>query len=226
PFARDDHEDDAAKLVLKSRELLAEFNRPTLLAEFGYNGTNDFNPFNEADQDGIALHNALWAGVFCKHSGTPMNWWWDYYLEANELQYHYQVLSQFLEGVDWTLPKQSMVSDSDHQARVMVLIDSKWTGIWVQNKAATWENRLENKSEPQVMTDVTVRLSGYEAGYYLIEWMDPYNGETISTEIKAPEKGNFSLPVPPFNQDIAGRLLLLKETENTKINPGENKIQN
>ncbi|MFW5857513.1 MAG: hypothetical protein ACOCX4_06530, partial [Planctomycetota bacterium] len=161
PMWRDPVENDAAALVLHTRARLAGFGRPTLLAEFGYMGTNEDNPFNDADTEGVALHNALWAGAFSRHAGTPMIWWWDYYLERHDLYHHYRALADFLAGVDWARPKQRLVGDNDPDVRVLVLMDDRWAGVWVQNRRATWRERVERGRTPPTLDDVTLQLAGF-----------------------------------------------------------------
>lgn len=212
-LSRDPLEEDAALLVLESRARLRKHGRPTLLAEFGYNGTNEYNPLNRDDPLGIALHNALWAGALSGHAGTPMVWWWDYYLERYDLYHHYQHLAAFLEGVDWARPKESLISDTDRQIRVLVLRDPVWAGVWIQDKRATWYGRLEEKYTPARIDDVVLHLTGFTAGTYDATWFDPWTGAAVRTATVTTAQGALDLPAPPFHRDLALRLLLQKAAD-------------
>ncbi len=76
-----------------------EFGKPFIFGEFG---TDSSGPKKEKDPDGIGLHNGIWASTLSGSAGTAMLWWWDNYIDPNDLYYHFQPLSQFVEDVDWT----------------------------------------------------------------------------------------------------------------------------
>lgn len=78
-------------LVNGVRTYLDYFDKPTLTGEFGLGASADFA---QTDPDGIHLHNALWATLFAGSAGTAMTWWWDNYIEPNDLYYHFQPLAQ------------------------------------------------------------------------------------------------------------------------------------
>jgi hypothetical protein len=68
---------DAAALILHQAEQHATVAKPLLIGEFGFLGSRDVNPLNEADTTGVHLHNALWAAALSGAAGTPLHWWWD-----------------------------------------------------------------------------------------------------------------------------------------------------
>ena len=90
---RDRAELDAAALVLKQADEHAACGKPLLVAEFGFLGTKDFNPLNDADKMGVHVHNAIWASALSGCAGTAMSWWWDSYLPEHDLYYHYAALN-------------------------------------------------------------------------------------------------------------------------------------
>ncbi|MFW5798787.1 MAG: hypothetical protein ACOCXX_03930, partial [Planctomycetota bacterium] len=51
------------------------------------------------DPTGLHLHNGLWAAAMSGSAGGGMSWWWDTYIEPNDLYGHYRGLSRFVEGV-------------------------------------------------------------------------------------------------------------------------------
>jgi hypothetical protein len=73
--------------------------KPILLGEFGY-GSEDRGEFFEATA--IHLHNGIWATTFVGYAGSGLHWFWDTYLEAHRVWYHFHGLDRFLTGVDLT----------------------------------------------------------------------------------------------------------------------------
>ena len=74
------------------------YDKPHVFGEFG---TDWLGGGNEADPDGVNIHNAIWAAVHSGAAGTAMSWWWDNYIDPMDLYYHYAALSQFTQGIDW-----------------------------------------------------------------------------------------------------------------------------
>lgn len=69
---------------------LEAFGKPTLTGEFGLGGNSELA--NE-DPDGIHIHNAMWGTLFGGGLGTGMSWWWDSYIEPQDLYFHFAPLS-------------------------------------------------------------------------------------------------------------------------------------
>lgn len=77
---------------------ISEFKKPHIFGEFG---TDSSGPRADKDPDGIGLHNGIWAAALSGSAGTAMLWWWDNYIDPNNLYYHFLPLSRFVEDVDW-----------------------------------------------------------------------------------------------------------------------------
>ena len=72
------------------RNYLSSFRRPTMNGEFGLGASPHLS--NE-DPDGIHLHNALWTALFSGSVGTAMSWWWDLYVDPQDLYYHFSPIN-------------------------------------------------------------------------------------------------------------------------------------
>lgn len=70
---------------------LDEFEKPTLTGEFGLTTTGA--GLGDLDPDGIHIHNALWGTLFGGGMGTGMSWWWDNYIEPENLYHHFSGVS-------------------------------------------------------------------------------------------------------------------------------------
>jgi hypothetical protein len=201
-----DQQRDAAALALYARSRLEATEKPVLLSECGYLGIGEDNRQNEADPEGIALHNFLWAGALGGHTGSPMLWWWDTYLEPNNLYYHYDALARFLDGVDWSRPKQVLRTEADPEVRVLGLRDARWAGLWLQNRDSTWYKRIVEEREPEELDDILVFLDGFPPGRYKIAWVDTRTGTVVADRSQDAPDGSLRLEAPGFRTDIAARV--------------------
>ncbi len=66
---------------------------------FGEIGINPGHGFAEKDEDGVHLHNLIWAGLFTQTPASGMTWWWDSYLDPLDLWWQYGPASRFMDGV-------------------------------------------------------------------------------------------------------------------------------
>lgn len=84
-------QDMAASIRYWTQRNISEFEKPQLFGEYG------IDPISELDPDGINLHNGIWAAALSGSAGTAMLWWWDSYIDPNNLYYHFQPLARFVE---------------------------------------------------------------------------------------------------------------------------------
>ena len=100
-------------LANSSRSYLEEFGKPTLNGEFGIGFGNNPTILNTLDPDGIHIHNGLWGGLFGGGMGSAMSWWWDIYIDPQDLYYHFEgisAVSQVIPFMDKDMsPKKGIV---------------------------------------------------------------------------------------------------------------------
>lgn len=77
---------------------LDDFGKPTLNGEFGLGGSS--SGLIALDPTGIHIHNNLWGGLFSGAAGTGMSWWWDSYLEPQNLYTHFSAIRAVTDLVD------------------------------------------------------------------------------------------------------------------------------
>jgi len=172
---------DAAALVLDQAQDFVQFGKPFLVAEFGFHASGAVNRLNKLDKLGIHLHNALWASCLSGAAGAPMLWWWDNYVEPNDLYYHYRALGRFLDGVDWTgQPWQPLQDGGKGNLRVIGLTTPTRALLWFQDRRNTWQLRLEKKQPARLLESFTFRVPGIQPGHYRVQWFDTYNGNVIT----------------------------------------------
>jgi hypothetical protein len=211
-WMRETVEQDAAAFVLAGQQEVSGYDKPAFLAEFGYMGRGETSSMNPLDPDGIALHNALWAGALSGAAGTPMLWWWDNYIEPHDLYYRYKALAAFLADVDWT---QSFVPMriENKALRVLALRSDRTVLLWVQNLENTWYKRIEEQREPETREHVLLALRDFPPGPYRVAWFDPQRGDWLSRHTLDGAKGVLRLRPPAFRMDVAARL--------TRVGKGE-----
>ncbi|MBN2710914.1 MAG: hypothetical protein JXR97_00565 [Planctomycetes bacterium] len=200
---------DAAAYVLMAQSAVSTYNKPAFIAEFGFMGSGETSPINPEDPSGIALHNAIWAGAFSGAAGIPALWWWDNYIDPNNLYSHYKGLSTFLKDIDWNRQYKPMRAESK-DIRVLALRNSACILLWVQNRQNTWYNRIRKELEPERMKGFSLALENFEPGTYKVEWFDPYGIKILSESTQESPDGSLNINVPSFKFDIAGKLSLVR----------------
>jgi len=76
------------------RSYLDEYEKPTLTGEFGLGGDVQLT---RGDTQGIHIHNIFWGHLFGGGIGTAMPWWWNDYINAFNLYYHYAPIGTIVD---------------------------------------------------------------------------------------------------------------------------------
>ncbi len=79
-----------------AQKYLSSYNKPTLNGEFGLSGDSTLATL---DPDGVYIHNSIWGSSLGGAMGSAMSWWWDNYIDPQNLYYHYKPLSSFLSNI-------------------------------------------------------------------------------------------------------------------------------
>jgi len=97
-------------LVNGVQNYLSSYHKPTLNGEFGLSG----NGANLAtlDPNGVYVHNSIWGSALGGAMGSAMTWWWDNYIDPQNLYYHYKPLSSFLAGIPLKTKNYKKVSST------------------------------------------------------------------------------------------------------------------
>ncbi len=81
-----------------AQNYLSSYHKPALNGEFGLSG--DPSSLDTLDPNGIYIHNSIWGSALSGAMGSAMTWWWDNYIEPQNLYYHYKPLSSFLANIN------------------------------------------------------------------------------------------------------------------------------
>jgi hypothetical protein len=144
-------------------------------------------------------------------AGSAMPWWWDTYIDKNELYPHWVALTTFAKGVD------RRGKDYEPVRSTAKLGDGAWAavqGIVCPSEAILWvydESRIapaEQAARPLLLQPRPVTLAGMLGGPFRVEVWDTYAGKIIqeSSVTTAPD-GTLTFTVPPCDRDVAVKVL-------------------
>lgn len=105
---------------------MKQFKKPHLTAEIG--GLIEKGEEEVKDKQGIRIHNALWYAFFSCAPSSAMYWWWDEYVEKNDLYYHFKIFKELLEEIDYKDRK-----------KIELEIDTKGLGNYTFSPLLDWE---------------------------------------------------------------------------------------
>ena len=86
------------KLNSATRQYLDDYGKPNIIGEFGL----DHDPVivGNLDPNGISFHNSLWATSLSGSFGAAVAWHWDSYIDEQNLYYHFEPVSLFMQSID------------------------------------------------------------------------------------------------------------------------------
>ena len=191
--------------------------KPILLGEFGYSARNYGD---DIEPTGIHLHNGLWATTFSGYAGTGMYWWWDIYIDANNLWHQFKGLSQFLSGVDLTKyqPFSSLkITGADGNPGPVdgLGLRGENTLIWFRSDGYTVQASTEagngkpNSSSysPALVEGLQLTLNGMADGVYVVSWYDPQTARWMGNYIVTARDHSLAIPIPAFRDDLAAKIV-------------------
>jgi hypothetical protein len=92
-----------------AKDYLDTFNKPYMNGEWGF---TESNIWLQHDPNAFELHNSLWSSAFSTAFGAVSNWWWDGYINQNNLFSLYKPISVFMNSL--SIPSESFNSFKIH----------------------------------------------------------------------------------------------------------------
>jgi hypothetical protein len=80
-----------------NQQRVLTYQKPTINGEFGL--SYDHSAEVPYDPNGISLHNAIWATMFSGAMGSAVPWWWEHWIDPQNLYGHFSPLSAFKDVV-------------------------------------------------------------------------------------------------------------------------------
>ncbi|NLG83453.1 MAG: DUF5060 domain-containing protein [Firmicutes bacterium] len=182
--------------------------KPVLIGEFGLQS-------GVLDPQGIHFHEGLWAGLFVGAAGTGMLWWWDTYIEPNDLYRHFKGVSSFFR--EERLPegklKPARLTTTNEDLQALGLVSENRALVWV--RSLRYNHRyFENQAFKVGPNKVTfpkvtgeVEVPGLSSGKYMVERWDTLTGKVVSRAEVRHQGGKFVLSLPGFDKDLAFKII-------------------
>ena len=138
--------------------------------------------------------------------GTAMLWWWDNYVDAHDLYYHFGAVARFVRDIPWTTAgfRPLDASATSPRLRVVGLRGKPITIAWLQNKDHTWWNAVSGQEARPL--DAEVSLRGFPDGRYEVQWWDTWRGRPARTETAQARGGTLRLRVEKLRRDVAVKI--------------------
>ena len=86
-------------LSAASQNYINNYQKPTLNGEFGLGPAGPTLSAN--DPAGIHIHNSIWGSMFSGALGSAMTWWWDDYINPQDLYHHYKPLAVVASSINF-----------------------------------------------------------------------------------------------------------------------------
>ncbi|MCX8109482.1 MAG: DUF5060 domain-containing protein, partial [Verrucomicrobiae bacterium] len=179
--------------------------KPVHLGEFGI-ANERWQPTPEMQTSPMVIdfHNALWASALSGAATTALFWWWDRLDRLNHYR-HYAALSRFVNDIPWTRGDLvgAEVKSTPPGLQVVGLQNRDCAWLWVFDPAASWENVVVKRKQPEPVSNAVLGVSGFRHGLYDVCWFDTREGRWFLKENARPNNGILELRVPAFTGDVA-----------------------
>jgi hypothetical protein len=164
----------------------------------------DIRRLCDRDQDGVHMHNGIWAAIAHGAAGSAQLWWWGQYVDPKNLYYHFQAVANFAKDVPWTTAgfTPAAVKASDDNLRAVGLAGKRMSILWLHNKNHVWWNVI-NEVPIAPLTNASVTLSGCAPGLHKVEYWNTWTGRVEDTRRLRAKGGELLIPLPSVARDIA-----------------------
>jgi hypothetical protein len=190
------------------------YGKPTLTGEFGLNG--DAGNLVAIDPRGIYIHNALWGTLLGGGMGAALPWYWDTYIDPQNLYTHFSALANFASGLSFVKDNYAVtparvarfvegrkeVAEERLNVAVLKSADSSRIAGWILNKNYNWKYVKEH-GIPNSVTGSSVVLTGIKNGQYKVSWSDCHSGAIVSAVMETVTDQQMRLDCPAIVWDLA-----------------------
>jgi len=138
-----DTPDLAASLSELWKQRREKYKKPFFQGEFGCDATGMNAGEHGADPKGVHIHNGLFASVGGMCAGAPMVWYWDSYVEPNNLYPIYGNFSDWISDFDFI--KQEVKPIDAELEYINPKAKRTREELWLETKGRSWEPADFNK---------------------------------------------------------------------------------
>lgn len=175
--------------------------KPVLLSEVGAVEPHHAGPSARYASDtlGILLHDLLFAPFFSGAAGPGQSWHWDYYIEKNNLWWHFKRFKEAIEGFDPVAENASpfRVRQED-SLKIYGLRGRNMTLLWIRDGKTSWKTELDENLPAVPATGRFVAPGLPLPGK--VSFFDPWKGGW-TTGVPGD-----TIPLPAFSRSIIVKL--------------------
>lgn len=200
-----------AILAAGIKENLALYDKPAHIGEFGLSaGGGDLV---NLDPNGIHIHNNLWGTLFGGAIGSGMTWWWDSYIEPQNLYHHFNGIS--------SVAAKSKLHEKDFRPVVATVQDAP--GDLTLNPSLGWGELGDGNIQISNSGNIT------PANYKLCQFL---YGATWNTQFRSPPTFSVNMPQAGQFKVLAGAqfgaspklVILLDGVQALSVTPAANQV--
>lgn len=178
-------------------------DKPVILSEAGAVEPHHSGPSKlyEKDSIGTLLHDILFAPFFSGAAAPGQSWHWDYYLEKNNLWWHFRRFVEATKGFDPIIEKAESFSETlPNQLKMYGLLGTKTTLLWLRDGAATWKTELVEGQPARAVSGQQLKSPLKNARK--VSFYDPWKNRWTQGKISA----NGTIDLPEFVRSLIVKL--------------------
>lgn len=137
-------------------------DKPVILSEVGAVEPRHAGPWRLYPQDtlGVLLHDLLFAPFFAGAAAPGQTWHWDFYLDKNNLWWHFGRFKEAIKGFDPIAEKvQTSFEKQSDQLKIYVLRGKKTELMWIRDGSNNWKTELIQHEPVRVVNQAKLRLN-------------------------------------------------------------------
>lgn len=199
------------------QSILTKGSKPVLMGEHGYSAAGAATAGNS---EAIHLHNGLWAATFEGYAGSSMAWWWDTFVDPQNIWPQYKYLADFIQNEDLAqlTPGKAVV---DKNAYALTLTNQNRALIWIRNKQydaaeSGYQLTVAQRNgtptanwsfEPPTIPTSTLTLKSLADGDYHAYWYAPQTGQWLADTPLTIKGSTAAILIPEFTFDLALKIV-------------------
>lgn len=177
--------------------------KPVILSEVGGVEPHHAGPSKlyEKDTLGTLLHDILFAPFFAGAAAPGQSWHWDYYVEKNNLWWHFGRFVEAVKGFDPIAETtESFHETLSNQLKMYGLRGTKTTLLWLRDGAATWKTELAEGQPARIVSGQLLQNSMKNARK--VSFYDPWKNRWTKGKVSA----NGTIDLPDFRRSLIVKL--------------------
>lgn len=204
---------DLARQFQSAYRTYRKLRKPMFIGEFsaGSRPADDL-----LDTRGVHLHAGLWLAFTMPFAGNAMPWWWDTFVDKNQLYPHWAALARFAAGLDRRGKNYEFVvsqarlgeagepGEAQGVASLQAMVAPSEAFLFVYDEARILRPELAER--PLLLAERPVRLHGLLDGAFRVAVWDATAGAVLSETTARAEGGTVSLVLPKSNHPLAVRV--------------------